>query len=159
MSCLKMKSIVLFLKILVSLVLSRNFVEKSIWTLGPKLWNPLLEDLQNLASLKTWYGPECKCNIFKYSGNSYQYTWRWLGGNLIPNISKRNIKRNKTVVFSCANSWLLVCNYPLGFIFIHFFPASDLIRSITVFIVPNLIFLLTLLANIEILCLFLRMNK
>ena len=57
------------------------FVEKSRRTLGPKIWNSLPEDVKDLTSLpkftefiKTWYGPECRCNICKYSGNPYHYT-------------------------------------------------------------------------------------
>ena len=58
-----------------------TFGEKSLRTLGPKIWNSLPEDVKDLTSLqkftefiKTWYEPECKCNVCKYSGDPYQYT-------------------------------------------------------------------------------------
>ena len=58
------------------------FGEKSLKTSGPKIWNSLPEDVKVLISLpkftefiKTWYGPECRCNICKYSGYPYDYTW------------------------------------------------------------------------------------
>ena len=62
-----------------------KFDEKILRTLGPKIWNSLPEDVKDLLSLpkfngfiKTWYGPECRCNICKYSGNPHtwtHYTW------------------------------------------------------------------------------------
>ena len=58
-----------------------TFNEKSLRILGPKTWNSLLKDVKDLTSLqkftefiKTWYGPECKCSIYKYSGDPYHYT-------------------------------------------------------------------------------------
>ena len=46
------------------------FVEKSLRTLGPKIWNSLPKDVKESTLLekftkfiKTWYGPECRCNI------------------------------------------------------------------------------------------------
>ena len=58
-----------------------TFGEKSLRTLGPKPWISLREDVKDLTSLlkfsdfiKTWYGPECKCNICKFSGNPYHHT-------------------------------------------------------------------------------------
>ena len=58
-----------------------TFREKSLRTLGPKIWNSLPEDVKDLIALqkftefiKTWYGPECKCNICKYSGDPCYYT-------------------------------------------------------------------------------------
>ena len=58
-----------------------TFGEKSLRTVGPNIWNSLLKEVKDLTSLqkftefiKTWYGPECKCNICKYSGNPYHYT-------------------------------------------------------------------------------------
>ena len=58
-----------------------TFGEKSLRTLRPNFQNYLLEDAKDLASLpkfteiiKTWYVPECKFNICKYSGNPYHYT-------------------------------------------------------------------------------------
>ena len=58
-----------------------TFGEKSLRTLGPKIYNSLPEDVKYLTSvpkfrefIKTWYGPECRCNICKYSGNAYHYT-------------------------------------------------------------------------------------
>ena len=57
------------------------FSEKSLKKLGPKIWNSLPEDVKDLASLpkfkefiRTWYGSECKCNVYKYLGNPYHYT-------------------------------------------------------------------------------------
>ena len=125
--------------------------------MGPKIWNSLPEDFKDLTSLqvftefiKTWYRSECKYNICKYSGNPYHYiwtsdlTWISLSGNLIPNVNKQNIKRNEAVVFWCVYSWFWVSTHPLGFIFFIFclFFGLGLIRSIAVFIVQNLIFLL-----------------
>ena len=59
-----------------------TFGEKSLRTLGPKIWNSLPEDFKDLTSLqkftefiKTWYEPECKCSVCKYSGDPYHYTW------------------------------------------------------------------------------------
>ena len=59
-----------------------TFGENSLRTSEPKIWNSLPEDLKDWTSLqkftefiKTWYGPECRCNICKYSGNPYHYTW------------------------------------------------------------------------------------
>ena len=59
-----------------------TFGEKSLRTLGRQNWNSLPEDAKILTSLqkftefiKTWYGSECKCNICKYSGDPYHYTW------------------------------------------------------------------------------------
>ena len=59
-----------------------TFVEKSLRTLGAKIWDSLLEHVKDLTSLqkftefiKTWYEPECKCNVCKYSGDPYPYTW------------------------------------------------------------------------------------
>ena len=58
-----------------------TFGKKSLWTLEPNIWNSLPEDVKSLTSfskfvqfIKTWYRPECKCNICKYSGNPYYYT-------------------------------------------------------------------------------------
>ena len=58
-----------------------TFGEKSLRALGPKIWNSLPGDVKDLTSLpkftefiKTWYEPECRCNICKYSGNPYHYT-------------------------------------------------------------------------------------
>ena len=55
-----------------------TFGEKSLTTLGPKIWNSLPEDVKDLTSLqkfteiiKIW---KRKYNIFKYSGHSYHYT-------------------------------------------------------------------------------------
>ena len=66
------------------------FGEKSLSTLGPKIWNSLPEDVEDLTSLskflefiKTWYGPEYTCNICKYSGNPYHCTI-----NIFPLVSK-----------------------------------------------------------------------
>ena len=57
-----------------------TFGEKSLRTLGRKISNSLPEDIKDLTSLpkytvfiKTWYGPECRCNICGYSGKSYHY--------------------------------------------------------------------------------------
>ena len=51
-------------------------------SLEPKIWNFLPEDVKDLTSLpkfteliKTWYEPECRRNICKYSDNPYHYTW------------------------------------------------------------------------------------
>ena len=58
-----------------------TFSEKSLRTLRPKIWNSLPEDVKDLTYLskfiefsKTWYGPECRCNICKYLGDLYHYT-------------------------------------------------------------------------------------
>ena len=55
-----------------------TFGEKNLRTLGSKIWNSLSEDVKDLTSLqkftefiKTWYGPECRYDICKYSGNPY----------------------------------------------------------------------------------------
>ena len=57
------------------------FGGQSLKTLRPKTWNSLLKDVKDLTSLhkftefiKTWYRPECKCNICECSGNPYHYT-------------------------------------------------------------------------------------
>ena len=54
-----------------------TFGEKSLRTVGPKIWNSLLKDVKDLTSLqkftefiKTWYGPECKCNANATSANT-----------------------------------------------------------------------------------------
>ena len=46
-----------------------TFGEKSLRTSGLKIWYSLPEDV-----IKTLYGPECKCNILKCSGDPYHYT-------------------------------------------------------------------------------------
>ena len=58
-----------------------TFGEKSLTTLGPKIWNSLPEDVKDLTFLQkftefinTWQKPECKCHISKYSGDPYHYT-------------------------------------------------------------------------------------
>ena len=58
-----------------------TFGKNSLWTLETNIWNSLPEDFKSLTSfpkfaqvIKTWYRPECKCNICKYSGNPYYYT-------------------------------------------------------------------------------------
>ena len=68
--------------LVVNRVKTKTFGEKSLRTLGPKTWNSLPEDVKDLTSLpkfiefiKTWYGSECRCNICKYAGNPYHYTW------------------------------------------------------------------------------------
>ena len=57
-----------------------TFGEKSLRISGPKIWNSLPEDVKNLTSLhkftefiRTWYKPECKCNICKYMGDPYHH--------------------------------------------------------------------------------------
>ena len=50
------------------------FGKKSIRILGRKIWNSLPEDVKDFLSflqkfaefIKTWYGPEFKCNICEY---------------------------------------------------------------------------------------------
>ena len=53
--------------------------EKSLRTLGPKIWHSLPEDWTSLHKftefIQTWYGPECKCNVCKYLDDPYHYTW------------------------------------------------------------------------------------
>ena len=67
--------------LVINRVKTTTFGEKSLKTLGPKIWNSSPEDVKDLTSLpkftefiKTWYRTEQKCNICKYSGNSYHYT-------------------------------------------------------------------------------------
>ena len=57
-----------------------TFGEKNLRISGPKIWNSLPEDVKNLTSLhkftefiRTWYKPECKCNICKYMGDPYHH--------------------------------------------------------------------------------------
>ena len=47
-------------------------------TLGPKIWNSLPDNVKELTPpqkftefIKIWYRPECKCNIWKYSDDTY----------------------------------------------------------------------------------------
>ena len=55
-----------------------TFGEKSLRTLGLKIWNYLPGDLTSFPKftefIKRWYRPECSCYICKYSGNPYYYT-------------------------------------------------------------------------------------
>ena len=60
---------------------TKTFGEKSLRSMGPKIWNSLPEDIKDLTYLpkftefiKTWYTPECRCNICKYSSNPYHHT-------------------------------------------------------------------------------------
>ena len=113
-----------------------------------------VKDLTSLPKftefIKTLYRPECRCANSRVTHITILELHTLLcicpSGNLIPNIKNQNIKRNETVAFL-----FLVCTRPLGFIFILFFflfiLVSDLIGSVTVFIVQNLIFLSTLLVN------------
>ena len=55
-----------------------KFGEKSLRILERKTWNSLSDDVKDLTSLskftefiKTWYRPECRCNVCKYPDNPY----------------------------------------------------------------------------------------
>ena len=50
---------------------STTFVEN----LEFSTWRRQRLNFSSIIYIKTWYGPECKCNICKYSGNPYHYTW------------------------------------------------------------------------------------
>ena len=97
-----------------------------------------VKDLTSLPKftefIKTWYRPECRCANSRVTHITILELHTLLCicpcGNLIPNIKNQNIKRNETVAFL-----FLVCTRP------------DLIGTVTVFIVQNLIFLSTLLVN------------
>ena len=115
----------------VNRVETTKFRENSLRKSGLKIWNSLPQDVKDLTSLskftefiKTWYGSECRCNICKYSGNPYHYTWTW------PN----------NLAWICPNGNLsgvysLTRVYFYSFFFPTFVFVSDLIRSVTVFIV------------------------
>ena len=67
--------------LVINRVKTTTFGEKSLRTMGPKIWNSIPEDAKDLTSpqkftefIKTWYKPECKCNIWKHSGDPYHYT-------------------------------------------------------------------------------------
>ena len=89
--------------IVVNRAKTTTFGKKRLRTLGPKIWNSLPEDVKEF--IKTCYGPECKRNICKTRVTHITilelHTLAWIcpSGNLIPNINKRNIKRNETIVF------------------------------------------------------------
>ena len=47
-----------------------SYHDKSLITLGPKIWNKLPTNIKSLTSLakfkefiRTWFGPSCQCNI------------------------------------------------------------------------------------------------
>ena len=169
--------------LVVNRIKTTTFGEKSLRTLGPKICNSLPEDVKDLTclpkfteSIKTWYGLECIFNIWKYSGNPYHYTHGDITVNLnfTPQLEHVQVEisypisTNKTsnetkqsyfdvsiVGFQCGLSHQGL----FLFIFCFLFLVSDLIRSITVFSVQNLIFLLPLLVNIQILSLHLTINK
>ena len=51
---------------------STTYGDKSLMTLGPKIWNTLPEKIKSETSYKKfkgyidlWFGPKCRCNICK----------------------------------------------------------------------------------------------
>ena len=51
---------------------SGKYDDKSLIALGPIIWNQLLSNLKFLTSItkfkayiRTWFGPSCKCNIYR----------------------------------------------------------------------------------------------
>ena len=51
-----------------------SYGTKSLYSLGPKIWNALPEDLKSSTSfsifkknIKRWKGPSCECNFCKYT--------------------------------------------------------------------------------------------
>ena len=53
---------------------SATFGDNSLRCLGPHIWNTLPENIKNVTSfekfketIKTWYGPKCKCNLCKFA--------------------------------------------------------------------------------------------
>ena len=51
---------------------SATYGDKSLMTLGPKIWNALPENIKSETSYKKfkeyidlWFGPKCRCNICK----------------------------------------------------------------------------------------------
>ena len=49
-----------------------TYGNKSLMTLGPKIWNALPENIKSETSYKKfkeyidlWFGPNCRCNIFR----------------------------------------------------------------------------------------------
>ena len=116
------------------IIYKRSYHLRSLRTLGPKIWNSLHEDVKNLTSLPNLqnslkHGTDLNENATSANTQVTRITvlelptlaWTCPSGNRIPNIGKRNTKRNEPVVFWCVYSWFLVCTHPLGFISIHFF--------------------------------------
>ena len=53
-----------------------KYGDKSLKTLGPKIWNSLPCDIKNETSfqkfkthIKAWFGPKCKCNLCSFAEN------------------------------------------------------------------------------------------
>ena len=53
-----------------------KYGDKSLKTLGPKLWNSLPNDIKRETSfskfknfINTWFGPKCKCNLCLFNEN------------------------------------------------------------------------------------------
>ena len=60
--------------ILVQTHKSATFGDKSLATLGPKIWNALPQSIKaenSYVKLKeyiaTWFGPKCKCNVSSFN--------------------------------------------------------------------------------------------
>ena len=60
--------------ILVKTRKSANFRDKSLATLGPKIWNALPQNIKTENSyvkfkkyIVTWFGPKCKCNVCSFN--------------------------------------------------------------------------------------------
>ena len=58
---------------------AKTYGEKSLKTLGPKIWNDLPENIRSATSLsrfktliKTWSGPYCKCNLCYHQTHNAQ---------------------------------------------------------------------------------------
>ena len=58
---------------------AKTYGEKSLKTLGPKIWNDLPEDIRTATSLsrfkiliKTWSGPSCNCNLCYHQAHTVQ---------------------------------------------------------------------------------------
>ena len=62
--------------ILVKACKSATFGDKSLTTLGPKIWNALPQNIKAENSyvkfkeyIATWFGPKCKCNVCSFNNS------------------------------------------------------------------------------------------
>ena len=58
--------------IIVRLHNTATYGNKSLTALGPKVWNKVPTNIKSLTSItkfkeymRTWFGPSCKCNLFR----------------------------------------------------------------------------------------------
>ena len=107
--------------------------EKSLRTSGPKIWNSPPESIKDIISLQKFTESKLSTDLNANAKSEktrvihitilklHILAWICPNWNLIPNINKQNIKRNKIVIFWRVYSWFLVCTHSLGFIFIFIF--------------------------------------